>query len=494
MAIIPTRVPGNKVEIDSSQAVRSPVGLDYKVLFLGQGTDAGTATVKELTVLLDASDAAAKFGRGSMIHRMAISYFANNQSNEVQAIAATLDPVAVATNKAVGSVTFTAASTAAGTFVLYLAGERIAVTVTASMSVAQLSAALKAEIDLNHIDLPVVSVDDSISKVTFTAKNIGVTGNGIDIRANARVGEEFPTGVTITIVAMATGANDPDLSSGTPSVIDNLGDEWFQVWANPYNDSTNIPAIQTELERRFAAKVEIDGLAIGFNNDTVGNLTTFGLLYNTEMITTFGINNNMKWTPEAAAAAVGRIAGQLAETNGPESKPFQTLELIGVDAPPVTDRFIETERQTLLTNGIATVKIDAAGKVRIERTITMYRLDANSSPDTSWLDANTRFTAMFIRWDWKRRIVAAYPQAKLSDDGNIIGAGQIVLTPSAGKALAMSAFVAWETLGLVENRTQFKTDLIAIRNTSDVNAFDWQMFPDFVNQFRVSYTTQSFLL
>lgn len=494
MAITETRVPSNNVEIDNARAVRSPVGLDYKVLIMGQGTDAGSATVKTLTPLINANDASAKFGRGSMIHRMAIAYFANNQNNEVEAIAATMDPVATPTNKAAGSIQFTAGPSVDGVYIPYIAGERIAVSVAAGDTVAQLSAKLKAEIDANHIDLPVKSTDDSVDTVDFEALNIGVTGDDITIKENQNTGESLPAGLATTITAMTGGAADPDLSAGSPSVIDNLGDEWFQIWANPYNDSTNIPVIQAELDRRFPAKVEIDGIAIGFKKDTVGNLTTFGLLYNTEQLVTFGIYNNMKWTVEMAAAAVGRIARQLSEPNGPEAKPFQTLELIGVDAPPKTDRFLESERDTLLKNGIATVKIDASSKVRIERTITMYRLDATSTPDTSWLDANTRFTAMFIRWDWKRRLGIAYPQSKLAGDDNLIGAGQIVMTPKAGKAFALGAFLAWAKLGLVEGLEQFKTDLKAYRNEADPNAFNWEQFPDFVNQFRVSYTTQSFLL
>ena len=126
MAIPSTRVPGRYTEIDNSRAVRGPVGLPYKALIIGQGTDAGTATVKELTRIFSESDASSKFGRGSMIHRQAKSFLENNQNNELWAIAATLDPLATPTNKATGSIQITGPATAAGTLVVYVAGDRSA--------------------------------------------------------------------------------------------------------------------------------------------------------------------------------------------------------------------------------------------------------------------------------------------------------------------------------------------------------------------------------
>jgi phage tail sheath gpL-like len=51
-----------------------------------------------------------------------------------------------------------------------------------------------------------------------------------------------------------------------------------------------------------------------------------------------------------------------------------------------------------------------------------------------------------------------------------------------------------ETLGLVENIEQFKTDLIVERNVQDPNRLDFLLPPDLVNQFIVGAAQIQFRL
>lgn len=492
MSFVNTRVPMQQAEFDTKFASQGPGALNYKGLIIGQGTDAGSASANTLELISSAIQAAEKFGTGSMIHRMALKFFNNNTVTEMKAIAASMDPVATPTNKATGSVQFTAAATGSGTYVVYVAGERIAVSVASGDTVANLSAKLKAEIDASHPNLPVKSTDDTIDTVDFEALNIGVTGNDIDIREYAKEGDEDtkPAGVTTTITAMSTGASDPALTS----LIAALADEWFQIWISPYNDTTNYAAVQAELERRFGPTTKIDGLSFQSKRETYANLITFGAAKNTEQISNMGAYNSMTTPYEWAAAIAGQVAQQLAGGDGNEALPFQTLELKGVEAPPIANRFTFTEKTALLNNGISTFEVDSAGKVRIGRLITQYLKTAGGSPDTAWLDVNTRFTAMYIRWDWIRRIETKFGQAKLAGDGNRIGPRQVVLTPKVGKAEAVAAFLDWEVLGLVEDFNAFKSSVIAAIDGTDPNKFNWQIFPDLVNQFRNGETTISFIL
>ncbi len=490
MDFVNTRVPMHQIKFDTRFASQGAGQLAYKVLLIGQGTDAGSESANTLVSISSPNDAAAKFGTGSLIHRMALAYFRNNRVNEITAIAATMDPVATPTNKATGSVQFTSAATGNGTLALYIAGERVAVSVTSGMTVAQLSAALKAEIDANHLSLPMKSTDDTVDTVDFEALNIGVVSNDIDIRLNAQDGDETPAGVALTITAMSGGSGDPALTN----LIAALADEWYQVWISPYVDATNFAAIQTELERRFGPTTMIDGVCFVTKKDTYANLITLGSGKNTEQYVLMGIYDNMTPAFEWSAAIAGQVANQLAGGNGNEAKPFQTLKLVGVAASPVSSRFTFTEKTALLNNGIATHKVDPSGNVLIERLITTYQLDAQSNPDTAWLDVNTRFTCLYLRWDWKRRIGLKFAQAKLAGDGNRIGPNQVVLTPSVGKAEAIAAFQDWEVLGLVEDFAAFKNSVLASRDLSDVNKFNWQIFPDLVNQYRNGETTISFIL
>jgi len=110
------------------------------------------------------------------------------------------------------------------------------------------------------------------------------------------------------------------------------------------------------------------------------------------------------------------------------------------------------------------------------------------------LDVNTMFTLMYLRYDFRNTMLTKYPRSKLADDGTNFGPGQPVITPSIGKAEAISKFRQWEAIGLVEDIDQFKNDLIVQRNISDPNRLDFILPPDLMNQFRVGGVTIQFLL
>lgn len=481
-----TRVPGQYAEFDITNAQTGLSTLNYKVLIIGQGTDAGSKSAKELVKINNSDQAAEFFGFGSMIHLMAKKYFKNNIINEVKVIAATMDALATPTDKATGSIQITGAATSDGVLYLYIAGQRITVSITSGDTVDEIASAIDTEL-ANHPDIP-VKHSATTDTVTFEAKNIGVTGDDIDIRTNYNEGEVDAAGVAYTITAMTGGANDPDISSGSPSVIDQLGDTWFQIIAFPYTDTTNWDAIIVELDRRFGPTTQIDGIAFASKAGTQTALVTFGAGKNTKQISVTGIYDVMEMPLEVAAALVGQVANSLAAGNGNEARPFQTLPLVGIHAPREEKRFTFTEQDSLLKNGIATIKTDAGGIVRIQRLITTWQTNAQSAADTTWLDANTRFTAMFIRWDWVQNLLRKYPRAKLAGDGIRTGPGQIIVTPKVAKAEAIARFSLWEAAGLVEDFEFFKANLIAERDAQDVNAMNWFLPTDFMNQFRVGKT------
>jgi len=124
----------------------------------------------------------------------------------------------------------------------------------------------------------------------------------------------------------------------------------------------------------------------------------------------------------------------------------------------------------------------------------MYQLNDLSAPDTSYLNLNTLLTLQYIRYDWRVYITGKYPRHKLANDGQRLGAGQPVMTPSLAKAEAVNKFRQWEALGLVENVDQFKADLVAERNIGDPDRLDISMSPDLINQLRVFATLIRFLV
>jgi phage tail sheath gpL-like len=492
---IPTtlRVPFVYVEFDSSRAFQGPNILKYKALLVGELLAAGSKSANEIVKVTSADQAATYFGAGSVLHRMFISWFANNKTVEVYG-----QGLAEATG-AQGTVdlVITGNATADGTIYLYVAGKQIQVAVSSGDTPTVAGDAMVALVNADTT-LPVTSANVT-GTVTFTAKNKGTIGNDIDVRINYNDGEELPAGETVTV----GGAGHQGLitgGTGTPAgvatAIAAWGDEWYNVFGTSITDATNIALFETELTDRFGPIRMIDGLMFASVRDTLSNLETYGNARNSPHVVVIengGVNGigSPSTSFEKAAATVGRVAS---EAEADPARPFQTLELVGILAPVTTERFTLTERNGLLFDGIATSYVDAAGKVRIERVITTYQTNAAGAADVAYLDANTLLTLMYLRYDFRTTILTKYPRAKLANDGVQVAPGQVVMTPSVGKAEAVAIFRNWESLGLVENIDQFKTDLVVQRNASDVNRMDWILPPDLINQLRVNGATIQFLL
>jgi phage tail sheath gpL-like len=479
------RVPFVLAEFDNTRAQQGPALLPYKVLILGQKTASGSAAADSLHRVTAAEQLIPLAGRGSMLHRMALAYFANNRFTETW-VGVLADNGAGAT--AEGNVVIGGAPTAAGTLNLYLGGTRVQVGVASGEANATTAAALAAAINAD-LDIPVtaaVNVGDD-TRVDITYRHAGEVGNSFDIRVNYQDGEALPAGLTVAITAMAGGTANPSLDN----LIAALGDEWYQVWALPYTDATSLTAVETELSSRFGPERMIDGVAFTASNASHSALGTLGDSRNSPHVSIVATNQSPTPVDEfaAAVAAVAAFYG-----NADPARPFQTLALTGVLAPAEGDRFTLQERNLLLFDGISTTKTVAGGVVQLGRLITTYQTSASGASDISYLDVTTMLTLAYLRYSFRNRILQRYPRHKLADDGTRFGAGQAIITPKIGKAEAVAWFSAMETLGLVENIEQFKTDLIVERNVQDPNRLDFLLPPDLVNQFIVGAAQIQFRL
>lgn len=475
---IPTnlRVPLVAVEINNSRAVQGPSLLAYRVLLVGQKTSAGSATADTLSRVTTADQVATLAGRGSLLHRMALAYFANNASTETWVGMLADDGAGVA---ATGTATFTGPSTAAGTLALYVAGVRVPVGVTSGQTAAQVATATVAAITANT-NLPVTAAVGGAGSehiVTWTARNKGTAGNDIDVRVNYRDGEALPAGVGVTFAAGTTGATNPDLAG----LIAALGDQWFQVVAHPYTDDTSLDALEAELATRFSATKMIDAVAITSAAGTQGELTTLGDGRNSPHSLIVAQPGDNHLTPPAEyAAAVAGVVAYYAQID--PARPFQTLQVKGVLPPADADLFTRAERNLMLLDGVSTTVLGAGGVVQLERMITTYQENSAGQEDTSYLSAETMFTLLYLRYSFRARWTSRYPRHKLADDGARIAAGQAVVTPGIGKAEAFAWFRDMEDLGLVEDFDAFKAGLVVERNASDPNRLDFLLPPNLINQ------------
>lgn len=479
------RTPFLYAEFDSSKAQQGSAIKSYEALMLGQKLSAGTATADVPVLVSSEAQAITLFGRGSFLHAMVKAFKASNKFTTLTVLPQADNGAGV---QATGSVLFTGPSTAAGTLTCYIAGQKIEVAISSGLSAAGIATAFIAAVNA-ALDLPVTALVDGTvtAQANLTCRHKGLLGNAIDVRFNYQTAEVYPAGVGATVTAMASGTTAPVLTTS----IANMTEKQFDIIALPYNDATSLTAIETELDDRWAPIRQNDGHAITCKDDTLGNLATLGTGRNSKHVTCFGIYKSPSPSYVLAAGAAGVAAYYLQQD---PARPLQTLEIVGALPPAPKDEFLLSERNTLLHDGIATVKSTSDRKVVIERAITMYQLNSASAADVSFLDITTKTTLSYIRYDFRNYILGKYPRHKLGNDGTRYGAGQAIMTPKLGRSEAIARFRLWEEQGLVEGGDQFKRDLIVERNNGDVNRLDFLLSPDLINQLMVLGVQIGFLL
>lgn len=223
----------------------------------------------------------------------------------------------------------------------------------------------------------------------------------------------------------------------------------------------------------------------------VETLKTFGSARNDQHMTIVGIEPAMPTAVEEVLAAY--LARTFVFISADPARPTQTGVLTGVMATPAQGRFIMTERQTLLENGIATLTT-TAGSVMIERAVTTYQRNAYGDKDASYLDSETMHTSAYVLRQLKSLITSKYGRHKLASDGTRYGAGQAIVTPSVIRGELVALYRRLELAGIVENADLFKKYLIVERNADDPNRLDVLFPPDYVNQLRVFAVLNQFRL
>ncbi len=467
------RKPGTYSEIDNSQAVQGPQSVTYRRLLLGQKLAAGIAPAEVLVRVTSGALADTLFGAGSMLAGMVRAALAIDSYTELM-VMPLADPEAGAI--AAGTLVITGPATASGTIELMISGRAVSVGVVSGDAAAAIATAIATAVT-EATDLPVTAAATAAT-VTLSSRHKGEAGNTLNVRVNYYSGQALPAGVGITITAFSGGSGNPDLSNALAA----LGDEWLHTWAVPYADAASLAKIKVELASRFRWDREIEAHAFVAARGTQGTLAALGKSHNSQHLVIVMANDEPMPAYEKAAETMA-IAAYYAAID--PARPIQNLPYTWCLAPAAADRLTNEERNLLLFDGIATTKVNTDGSMLVERLITTYKTNAAGAPDVSYLDSETLFTLMYVRHDWRDYVTRKYPRHKLADDGTRYGIGQAVVTPNVMKAEAIVKFREWEGLGLVENITDFKANLIAERNASDANRLDVLLPPDLVNQLRI---------
>lgn len=153
------------VEIDNSRAAQGPALLAYRGLIIGQKLPSGTAAANSLHDVTSAAQVQVLAGRGSMLHRQALAWFAANKFTAVT-IAVLDDPSAGVA--ASGSILASGTATADGTIYLYAGGDLVEVAVSSGDSATTIATAIATALGKRASGTVTFSSAGAADNVTIT--------------------------------------------------------------------------------------------------------------------------------------------------------------------------------------------------------------------------------------------------------------------------------------------------------------------------------------
>lgn len=479
---IDVRTPGQYLEVDNTKAVKGLPSMSRRMLFIGNKLAAGTAAQNTLQRINSAADAAGLFGRGSVLHEMLLAARAANQTADIWAMA--IDDLAGGV-QATKTITIAGPATGSGTLALYMNGYKFSVGVASGDTATVVATAVAAAINA-RLDSPMTAVS-AVGVVTCTARHKGVFTQDIDIRTNYYSDEKLPAGLAVVVANATAGTGNPDIATALAAIAL----EAYYTIVTPWNDTTNIVKLETELASRWGGMdMRAGHVFTGFLGNFAAQ-TGYGAARNSPHVTVVGVKSAP--TPAYIYAAVLAAVCEFSGAIDP-ARPFQTLALPGVLPPALADRFTRQERDLLLRDGISTYTVDQGGNVLIERVITTYQTNAFGVDDVSYLDLETKWTVDFMRFAFRARIALRFPRHKLADDGTSFAPGQPIVTPNVIRGELLDVARQLELAGVLEGFSQFKNDLVVVRSTVDTGRVNCILPPNVVNQFRVFAASVQFIL
>lgn len=436
--------------------------IEHRLVLLGQYNSGKTPTANVPALLSSAADADTLYGRGSMLALMAKKAFALDPNLKIYAVPLADAGTGVA---AVGSIQVTHAPSAAGTIALFIGGQKVAVAVAADDTVNEVSAAIEAAIDA-ALDLP-VTASVSTDTVTLTAKWAGVTGNDIRIQFDLDTGDAAaePAGVTTTVVDMATGANNPDPTTA----LAGLGDTWYTVIANPYQDATAITAIEAAAVARSAAGVKKPFMAVFGYNGTKANFQTAVTARNSPFASWVPVEDSPNLPLEIAASAGALYGSRMSIQPG---TPMRGRALTGIRAGAAAS-WTYSDQDTTVKAGGSTTKKNIDGSVSMIDFVTTYKTNAAGAVDDTY-----RFMNWLGNWQFKLySLDALFNSAPFIDaivlDDTAVSGRDYVIRPLFVEATVIKLIdQLWVDYGLTKNRDTVVAGIVAEINSGNPGRID----------------------
>jgi len=408
------------------------------------------------TRIFSEAEAAEQFGYGSMVHIMAKAALKANKYLQLS-ICALADS---GSTKAAGDITITGTATTAGSLKLYIGNVLCEADIVVGDTAHEVALTLQAKMETFNY-LPVVfDVDALTGKLDFVAKNAGTIGNDIGIETILS-----SDGLAVAETAMTSGATNPDVDTALTPVQP----EDYNILITPYAIQADLVKVRDHLDLVSGPMEQRPCTSVFGMSGTLAAATTLGNGVNHARIVGAFLRSTRSMPYEIAAA----FASVMAFEEDP-AMPLNTLELKGLHAPTIANRFTRTEQETLLNNGVSPVMVGPGEKVQIVRAISTYVKDAQGIDDISLLDITSIRTLDYVRLVCVERISLRFPRSKLS-----------TRTANMVRSELYDVLKKLEALEIVENVDDNADELIVEADLQDPNRLNAKVPSDVVNGLHV---------
>ncbi len=465
-SLVPSTAAASGVFVEEQAVTRSLAGfvIPQKIAVLGQYNAGKTPTANVAVQITSLADAWNRYGRGSLLSIMIEAALRVSGSVPIYAIPLADDGSGVA---ATGSIAVGVTTVGAGTLSLYIAGKKVTVAVAAGATADAIGELIEAAINAN-LDLPVTASNTS-GTVTLTARHKGAFGNGINIAENLDAIDAplVPSGVTLTITAMASGATNPVLTTA----LANLGDTFYTFIANPYSLDLALDAIEAAWVARLDPGVKRPFAAISAYTDTLANYTTFLADRNSPATTIIPVEGSPNMVAEIAAVACARMA-RSAESD--VARPFKNQTLPGIRGGAAAN-WTYAQRDAIVKLGGSTSYKDSTGVVWLGDCVTTYTTSALGAEDaaTSWrfTTSVTKLQAKIYSLD-QLFLASPFDRAIVVDD-EAVTSKSYAISPRKTKAFVIKLVDdLWIAQGWSTNRAAIVAGIVASINGTNPARID----------------------
>lgn len=385
------------VGVVNTQFVATSTILPRKIAIIGTYDPTITTIADNVPALITSPEqAAADYGQGFMIHRLARAAYRTSGNLETWVIP---QPEGAGA-KSTCTITVTGTASAAGTIYLYIAGDLVRISVPNGTLQNDIASLIDTEITRDD-DLPVTS-NVVTNVITLTAKSEGPWGDDIIATTNLGFQEEDAPGVALAITAMSGGSGVPDIDDALQGM--GTGDEqnsrfWTDVIHGYGQDSSTLNKLSVyngegdtydgnysrPLARPFRSLVG-DNVA-----DTAGLNALVSLAAGRKQDRTNGVvavPDSPSHPSEIAATAIGRIANTN-NNRAEESYVGQILTGIWPGTTPA-ERWTASysNRNGAVVSGISPTLVQDNTTVVLQSVRSFYRPDG--TPITSNIYASMR--------------------------------------------------------------------------------------------------------